>query len=43
MKEVQSLKQEILPTPKVVGKILLNNLSYEEIFQKMDEDYLHWR
>lgn len=42
MKDVQSLKQEILPTPKVVGKILLNNLSYEEIFQKMDEDYLHW-
>lgn len=42
MKDVQLLKQEILPTPKVVGKILLNNLSYEEIFQKMDEDYLHW-
>lgn len=42
MKDDELLKQKILPAPKVVGKVLLNNLSYEEVFQKMDEDYLHW-
>jgi hypothetical protein len=33
MKDVQELKQEILPAPKVVGKIVLDNLSVEELFK----------
>ena len=40
MKEVQSSKQEILPTPKVVGKMVLDNLSVEELFRMVAHDML---